>query len=147
MSIVIGIVIAAFIYIPVIRQKFTKPILRQEQVFPEVFIPIAIVGGILLTSGLFILVGQQIEPLIAGPLFGAATTASGAFLIFQTLFNFMGASFKPHYIASVFASNDLFRSVIASVFHYLVLLCLTIWPPLNIQLLGVVPCWVSSPLL
>ena len=64
MSIVIGIVIAAFIYIPVIRQKFTKPILRQEQVFPEVFIPIAIVGGILLTSGLFILVGQQIEPLI-----------------------------------------------------------------------------------
>lgn len=117
MSIIIGIVIAAFIYIPVIRQKFTKPILRQEQVFPEVFIPIAIVGGILLTSGLFIF-GWSANRTThwVGPLFGAATTASGAFLIFQTLFNFMGASFKPHYIASVFASNDLFRSVIASVF-------------------------------
>ena len=28
----------------------------------------------------------------------------------------MGASFKHEYIASVFASNDLFRSVVASVF-------------------------------
>ena len=80
MSIVIGIVIAAFIYIPVIRQKFTKPILRQEQVFPEVFIPIAIVGGILLTSGLFIF-GWSANRTThwVGPLFGAATTASGAF--------------------------------------------------------------------
>lgn len=28
----------------------------------------------------------------------------------------MGASFKHEYMASVFASNDLFRSVVASVF-------------------------------
>ena len=90
MSIVIGIVIAAFIYIPVIRQKFTKPILRQEQVFPEVFIPIAIVGGILLTSGLFIFGWSQIEPLIGWVHCLVLPLLLLVHLIFQTLFEFHG---------------------------------------------------------
>ena len=128
MSIVIGIVIAAFIYIPVIRQKFTKPILRQEQVFPEVFIPIAIVGGILLTSGLFILVGQQIEPLIGWVHCLCCYYCFWCILIFQTLFNFMGASFKPHYIASVLHQMICSDQSLLQCSHYLVLLCLTIGP-------------------
>ena len=104
--------------------------------FPEVFIPIAIVGGILLTSGLFIF-GWSANRTThwVGPLFSAAILF-WCILIFQTLFNFMGASFKPHYIASVFASNDLFRSVIASVFPLFGAPLFDNLATLNIQLLG-----------
>ncbi|EER33594.1 benomyl/methotrexate resistance protein [Candida tropicalis MYA-3404] len=116
-SVLIGIVVACSIYLPIIKRIFTDRILRKEQVFPEVFIPLAIVGGCLLTGGLFIFGWSATRTTHwIGPLFGAAVTSSGAFIIFQTLFNYMGASFQPIYIASVFASNDLFRSTVASVF-------------------------------
>ncbi|RCK64630.1 Multidrug resistance protein 1 [Candida viswanathii] len=116
-SVFVGALVACAAYLPIIKRMFTDKILRGEKVYPEVFIPLAIVGGCLLTSGLFIFgwSGTRFTHWI-GPLFGAAVTASGAFIIFQTLFNYMGASFKPIYIASVFASNDLFRSLVASVF-------------------------------
>ncbi|KAL6452939.1 MDR1 Multidrug resistance protein 1 [Candida maltosa Xu316] len=116
-SVLVGVCVACAVYLPIIKRKFTDPILRKEEVFPEVFIPLAIVGGFLLTSGLFIFGWSATRTTHwIGPLFGAAVTASGAFLIFQTLFNYMGASFKPIYLASVFASNDVVRSTVASVF-------------------------------
>ncbi|KAK6874740.1 Multidrug resistance protein 1 [Candida tropicalis] len=112
-----GVVIACSFYIPIIRHQFTKPILRKETVYPEVFIPMAIVGGVLLSVGYFIFGWSATRHTHwIGPLIGASINSMGTFLIFQTLFNFMGASFKHEYIASVFASNDLFRSVVASVF-------------------------------
>lgn len=116
-SVFTGVLVACSVYLPVIKRLFTDRILNKQDVFPEVFIPLAIVGGCLLTGGLFIFGWSATRTTHwVGPLFGAATTSSGAFIIFQTLFNYMGASFQPIYIASVFASNDLFRSTIASVF-------------------------------
>ncbi|KAK6463719.1 multidrug resistance [Scheffersomyces coipomensis] len=116
MSIVTGIVITAAIYIPVVFRIFTKPLLRGEQVAPEVFIPIAIVGGSCLIIGIFIFGWTSAADIHwMGPIIGAAIFAGGAFLIFQTLFNYLGMSFW-RYLASVFAGNDLFRSIIAGVF-------------------------------
>ncbi|KAK6463721.1 multidrug resistance [Scheffersomyces coipomensis] len=116
MSIVIGIVIAAAIYIPIVFKIFTNPLLRGEQVTPEVFIPMAIVGGTCLIIGVFIFGWTSAADIHwMGPLVGAAIFAAGAFLIFQTLFNYLGMSFW-RYLASVFAGNDLFRSTIAGVF-------------------------------
>lgn len=117
LAIIIGVLIAVSIYLPVVHYQFTKPILNNQPVYPEVFIPIAIVGGCLFAAGLFIF-GWSATTYThwIGPLFGVATTTSGVFLMFQTLFNYMGASFKHEYLASVFASNDLVRSTIASVF-------------------------------
>ncbi|KAI5951246.1 MDR1 [Candida jiufengensis] len=117
LSLLIGVLIAACFYIPAIYQKFTVPILKGKQIFPEVFIPIAIIGGTLFASGLFIF-GWSATTYThwIGPIIGVAVTSSGTFLIFQTLFNYMGASFKNEYLASVFASNDLIRSTIGSVF-------------------------------
>ncbi|KAG5421323.1 MDR1 [Candida metapsilosis] len=117
LALIIGVLVAVSIYLPVIHHQFTKPILNNETVYPEVFIPIAIVGGCLFAVGLFIF-GWSATTYThwIGPLFGVAATTAGAFLMFQTLFNYMGASFKPEYLASVFASNDLVRSTSASVF-------------------------------
>ncbi|KAK6463716.1 multidrug resistance [Scheffersomyces coipomensis] len=119
LCIVIGIGIAACIYIPVVLRIYTKPMLdkrTKDDVVPEVFIPMAIVGGMCLITGVFVF-GWTSAPDIPWilPAIGAAIFAAGAFLIFQTLFNYLGMSFW-RYLASVFAGNDLFRSVIAGVF-------------------------------
>ncbi|CAN3373487.1 hypothetical protein DIURU_003043 [Diutina rugosa] len=116
-SIIIGIILAAIIYVFIIYHQFTKKLLAGTMVSPEVFMPIAIVGSVLMPIGIFIF-GWTAAPDLhwMGPIIGAATFAMGAFFIFQTLFNFLGASFAPEYIASVFASNDFARSTIAGVF-------------------------------
>lgn len=115
-SIMLGIIIACAIYIPVVIHIFTKRVLKNEVIYPEVFIPTCIVGSVLMPIGIFIF-GWTSSPDIhwMGPMVGGAIFAAGAFLIFQTLFNYLGKSFKG-YIASVFAGNALFRSVIAGVF-------------------------------
>ncbi|KAI3406878.2 FLR1 [Candida oxycetoniae] len=116
-SIVIGIVIAGSIFIPYVYQIFTKKLLAGNMVVPEIFIPAAIVGAILMPIGLFIF-GWTSSPHIHWfpPLIGIALFAAGAFLIFQTLFNYMASSFKVEYLASVFSSNAFFRSVSAGCF-------------------------------
>lgn len=115
-SIMIGILIGASFYIPIIYNKFTKKLLNGEQVEPEVFIPMAIVGSILMPVGIIIF-GWTSSPDLhwIGPLFGGAIFASGAFIVFQTLFNYLSTSFWK-YLASVFAGNDLFRSIMAGAF-------------------------------
>ncbi|KAK6457376.1 multidrug resistance protein 2 [Scheffersomyces xylosifermentans] len=115
-SIMIGIMIGAAIYIPIIYRAFTKKLLAGTMVAPEVFLPSAIFGAVLMPVGIFIF-GWTASPDYhwMGPIIGATIFASGAFIIFQTLFNYLGASFY-RYLASVFASNALFRSVIAGCF-------------------------------
>lgn len=116
LSIIVGIVIAALIYMPVIYKTFTKKLLAGEPLQPEVFIPIAIVGSVLMPIGVFIFSwSSSAQVHWIGPMIGAAIFAAGAFLIFQTLFNYLGMSFWM-YVASVFAGNAMFRSIIASVF-------------------------------
>lgn len=116
MCILVGVLIAAAIYVPLIYRQFTKRKLRNEEVHPEVFIPIAIFGSFLMPIGIFIFGWTAAEDLHwIGPLIGAAIFAASAFLIFQTLFNYLSMSFW-RYLASVFAGNDLFRSLMAGAF-------------------------------
>lgn len=116
-AIITGIILAAIVYVAIIYQQFTKKLLAGTMVTPEVFMPLAIAGSILMPIGVFIF-GWTLAPDLhwMGPIMGAAIFAIGAFMIFQTLFNFLGASFAPEYLALVFASNDFARSTIAGVF-------------------------------
>ncbi|EDK42335.1 benomyl/methotrexate resistance protein [Lodderomyces elongisporus NRRL YB-4239] len=117
LALIVGVFIALLFYIPVMRHYFTKPIIRGEQVYPEVFIPLAIVGGVFLAAGLFIF-GWSATTFThwIGPLVGIAIVGISVLLLFQTLLNYLGYSFKTEYLASVFASNNLVRSILASVF-------------------------------
>lgn len=115
-STLIGVVIAGSIYLPYIYQIYTKTLLRNEQVTPEVFLPLSIVGSILMPIGMFIFAWSGTTKVHwIGSLIGSTVFACGAFFIFQTLFNYLGKSFW-RYLASVFAGNNLFRGVIAGVF-------------------------------
>lgn len=49
------------------------------------------------------------------PIVSTLFYASGAFLMFQSMFQYLAASY-PKYVASVFAGNDLFRSAMAASF-------------------------------
>lgn len=115
-AIAVGIILGAIIYTPIIYHQFTKPTLRGEQVVPEVFLPMAIVGSILMPVGMFIFswtVAKDIHWICC--IIGAALFAVGAFIVFQTLFNYLSFSFY-RYLASVFAGNNLLRSNIAAFF-------------------------------
>ena len=112
----VGVLVGAFAYIYVIYQRFTKKLLAGNDVQPEVFLPIAIAGSICMPIGLFIFGWSATESSHwIGPIIGVGIFAGGAFIIFQTLFNYLSMSFW-RYLASVFAGNDLFRSVIAGAF-------------------------------
>lgn len=116
LAIMVGILAGASFYLPAIYKRFTKRLLKGDQITPEVFIPMAIIGSILMPIGIFLfgwLSASDIHWI--GPLFGAAIFASGAFIVFQTLFNYLSMSFY-RYLASVFAGNDLFRSMMAGAF-------------------------------
>ncbi|CAD1813669.1 Multidrug resistance protein 1 [Candida parapsilosis] len=119
LSVVIGIFIGGAIYIPYVYKVFTKPLLAGDygKVTPEIFLPPSIFGAVLMPIGLFIF-GWTSSPKIHWfpPLIGTGVFAMGAFIIFQTLFNYMAASFKVEYLASVFSSNAFFRSVVAGCF-------------------------------
>lgn len=117
-SVMIGIIISAALYIVIIYRQFTKKFLtgQAETITPEVFIPSSILGSVMMPIGIFIFGwASSANQHWMGAMIGAATFAFGAFFIFQTLFNYMAMSF-PRYMASVFAGNDLFRSVIAGCF-------------------------------
>lgn len=114
--IMVGIMIGAAVYIPIIYRAFTKKMLAGEEVTPEVFLPAAIGGAIVMPIGLaiFAWTANPTTHWIA-PLIGAGLFAAGAFIIFQTLFNYLSMCFWK-YLASVFAGNDLFRSLMAGAF-------------------------------
>lgn len=117
-SVMIGVLVGAVFYISVIYQVFTKKFFngKGDTITPEVFLPVAIVGSLLMPIGIFIFGwSANSQHHWMGPIMGAAVFCTGAFLVFQTLFNYMAMSF-PRYMASVFAGNDLFRSVIAGCF-------------------------------
>ncbi|KAG7666332.1 MDR1 [[Candida] subhashii] len=114
-STVIGIGISAVIYIKIIRKIFTQRILDGKGVEPEVFMPLAIAGGICMPVGLFIFGwSATTHTHWIGPLIGAAIFSAGGFLIFQTLYSFLAGSFQ--YVGSIFAGNNLFRSSVAGCF-------------------------------
>ena len=117
LSIIVGVLISAAAYSIIIYIQYTKPMLKGNYVPPESFMPLAIVGSLFMPVGIFIFGWTAAKDLHwIGPMIGAATFSVGLFLIFQTLFNYLGFSFDPKYLALVYASNDFARSYIAGVF-------------------------------
>ncbi|KAK6461188.1 multidrug resistance protein 2 [Scheffersomyces coipomensis] len=115
-SIMVGIGIGAGIYVPYMYFNYTKKVLQGQTFTPEHFLPMAIFGAICMPVGIFIFAWTSSPDIHwIGPLFGGGIFSCGAFIIFQTLFAYLGSSF-PRYLASVFASNALFRSDIAGCF-------------------------------
>lgn len=114
--IMVGIMAGAAVYIPFVYRFFTKKLLAGEMVTPEVFLPAAIVGAVIMPIGLIIFAWTAAPDVHwMGPVVGASLFAAGAFVIFQTLFNYLSMSFW-RYLASVFAGNALFRSIMAGAF-------------------------------
>lgn len=115
-SVIFGVLLGAVVYIYYIFKTYTLKHHNDEEVEPEVFLPIMIVGAVIMPIGIFIFGwSSTADSHWIGPLIGAVLFAVGAFIIFQSGFNYLGASFY-NYLASVFAGNDLFRSTIAGCF-------------------------------
>lgn len=115
-SIMVGVFLGIAGYLPVIYKAFTVPMDRGEWRQPEVFIPTSIVGAIFQPIGVFIFAWSSTASAHwIAPLIGATLFAVGAFVGFQTLFNYLAFSF-PRYQASVFAGNGLFRAGLAAAF-------------------------------
>ncbi|CCH45769.1 Cycloheximide resistance protein [Wickerhamomyces ciferrii] len=116
LSIVIGTLCGALIYICLTFKQYTYPLLRKETVHPEAFLPIAILGSILLPLGIFIFgwsattTNHWFGSLIGGAIYGAS-----GIIMFQTLLNYVGMSFF-RFVASAFASNAFMRSVVGGCF-------------------------------
>ncbi|CAH6719426.1 multidrug resistance protein 1 [[Candida] jaroonii] len=115
-TVAIGVNLGACVYVLYTYKWFTIPLNNNVKVHPEVFLPIMIVGSIFLPTGVLIF-GWTVNPNVHwfGSLVGGALFGVGAFVVFQSSFLYLADSF-PDYLASVFAGNDLLRSVIASVF-------------------------------
>lgn len=113
---IVGIFVGFCFYLPVIYRVFTKKILDGQEITPEVLLPICITGSVLLPIGLIILAWTAtpsvhwVVPMIGGGLF-----MCGAFLIYQTMFNYLGMSFY-RFLASVFAGNAFFRAMMGGAF-------------------------------
>lgn len=116
LSIMCGVLVGGSYYLYYLYFKFTKKLLNHEEVFPEVFIPLAIVGSIQQVIALFLFAWTSSKDIHwIFPLIGCAVYGSSGIINFQSLLSYLGMSF-PFYVASAFASNSLFRSVIAGVF-------------------------------
>ncbi|CCH41819.1 Cycloheximide resistance protein [Wickerhamomyces ciferrii] len=112
----VGCVIGASVYIPWSYKIFTKPMLNNEMISPEVFLPLTIVGSIIMPIGMFIF-GWTSSPEINWfpPILGATLFVFGSFFVFQTLFNYLSMSFF-RFLASVFSGNAAIRSIFGGVF-------------------------------
>lgn len=115
-SVMVGILIGAGLYIYYLNKTFTKKILAGEMLDPEFFIPIMLFGAVFMPIGIFIFGWTSAADLHwIGPLIGSALFALGGFFVFQTGFNYLASSF-PKYLASVFAGNQFLRSTLAGCF-------------------------------
>lgn len=115
-SIMVGVFLGSAGYLPAIYKAFTVPMERGEWQQPEIFLPTSIVGAVCQPIGVFIFAWSATASAHwIAPLIGATLFAVGAFVGFQTLFNYLAFSF-PRYQASVFAGNGLFRAGLAAAF-------------------------------
>lgn len=112
----IGVFVGSLGYMVYVYHNFTKRLLNKEPLYPELFLPLAIVGAVLMPIGLFVFGWTAAKDIHwMGPMMGAGIFGASCFLTFQPLLNYLGMSF-PRYIASVFAGAALSRSFIAGAF-------------------------------
>ncbi|KAK9449941.1 major facilitator superfamily domain-containing protein [Limtongia smithiae] len=113
-----GIFVGLFIIGPVycaILHYYTIPRLMNGAP-PELVLRVCLIGAPLLPVSLFVF-GWTSSPDIHWifPIIGSGIFFIGAFLIFQTIFAYLGMSY-PRYIASVFGGNAFFRAMFAASF-------------------------------
>lgn len=115
-TILVGSTIGALIYMLVIYHTVTKYLKSGRSINPETYLWSSIIGSILMPLGVFIFGWTtRADYHWVGPVFGAIIFGMSAVLNFQSLLQYLGMSF-PRFVASAFASNDMFRSVVAGCF-------------------------------
>ncbi|OBA19602.1 multidrug resistance [Metschnikowia bicuspidata var. bicuspidata NRRL YB-4993] len=106
-----GLVISVCFHLPVIYFKTTRKLVKGENVEPEVYLPMCIFGSCFMPIGMLIFAWTATPTLHwIIPMIGAATFLFGAFIVYQTLSNYIGMSF-PSVLASVYAGNGFCRSM------------------------------------
>lgn len=115
-TLIVGIVISLFLYLPVINKTFTQKLLKGEMVVPESVLPLSILASACMPIGLVIFAwsaNPHVHWIV--PSIGATIVSSSSFIVFQTLFNYLSMSFY-RFLASVFAGNCLFRAMMGGAF-------------------------------
>lgn len=116
LSVIVGVLLAAFFYLVYLDKTYTRKVLAGSPIYPEFFLPVMIVGAILMPIGLFIFGWTSTASAHwIGSMVGSVIFNASAFFLFQSCLNYLAGSFY-FYLASVFAGNTLFRSVIAGCF-------------------------------
>lgn len=112
----VGLAVSVAITLPVVYCQTTRKLVRGKNIHPEVYLPMCIFGSCLLPTGLIIFAWTSTKSVHwVAPMVGAGTYMCGSYIVFQTLFNYMGMSF-PRYLASVYAGNGLLRSIMGGCF-------------------------------
>jgi DHA1 family multidrug resistance protein-like MFS transporter len=116
----LGLIVGGFVgvamYLPIIYNKFTRPVLKGN--FPPVsmFMKLCLIGSTIFPASLFFFAWtahKSIHWIV--PIIASGLCIIGMLFIFQTVFNYLSGSY-PKYIASVFAGNGLFRAFVAGGF-------------------------------
>ncbi|EKM57361.1 uncharacterized protein PHACADRAFT_208445 [Phanerochaete carnosa HHB-10118-sp] len=115
LGIFVGTVLTYVVFAPY-TLRVLKPKFVDNTFVPEMRLPIAIVGSVLLPISMFWFGWTSsasvhwIVPIIASAFFSA-----GTYMLFQAGLNYL-ANCYPRYVASVLAGNDFFRSMIGAAF-------------------------------
>lgn len=116
----LGMLIGSFtIMVPFFyyTHRFVEPQFNEnDQLRPEVRLQPAMVGAFFIPVCLFWF-GWSARPSIHWimPIIGSAFFSMGSFLLYMAVFSYLGDAY-PKYVASVFAGNDLIRSVFGAAF-------------------------------
>ncbi|KAG5359590.1 Multidrug resistance protein 1 [Yarrowia sp. C11] len=116
LGLIVGGVIGVGAYLPIIYNKFTRPVLQGN--FPPVsmFMNLCLIGSTIFPASLFFFAWtahKSIHWIV--PIIASGLCIIGMVFIFQTVFNYLSGSY-PKYIASVFAGNGVFRAFVAGAF-------------------------------
>ncbi|KAK9375806.1 major facilitator superfamily domain-containing protein [Lipomyces chichibuensis] len=113
-GLLVGCTISCAIYVYLIGHKIIPWLMAGHR--PEILFKIGFFASPILPVAMLFFGWSStatvhwIAPIIASGLF-----LVGGFILFQVLFNYLGMSY-PRYLASVFAGNGLFRSMMAGAF-------------------------------
>ncbi|EIN09355.1 MFS general substrate transporter [Punctularia strigosozonata HHB-11173 SS5] len=117
MGVAIGAIIGLFLMIPYVNRYIRPKFANGDEDFPpEARLPPAMVGAILLPASLFWFgwtARASIHWIV--PIIATVFYSIGTFFVFQAGLNYLHDCY-PRYLASVFAGNDLFRSVLGAAF-------------------------------
>ncbi|EKM57364.1 uncharacterized protein PHACADRAFT_93065 [Phanerochaete carnosa HHB-10118-sp] len=115
LGIFVGSALTYAVYAPY-ALRVLKPHFVNNTFVPEMRLPIAIVGSVLLPISMFWF-GWTSDAIVhwSVPIVASALFAAGTYMLFQAGVNYL-ADCYPRYVASVLAGNDFFRSMVGAAF-------------------------------